>query len=62
MIYLEMRTALADALSVEREDVRCNDMTGMWCVKTSRQREICTVAQNAESAAIAIRVKMEELS
>lgn len=53
--YMEMKRQLAESLRVDQEDVRCNDFTNLWCVKIGKDREVCVIAPDAESAASVLR-------
>lgn len=60
MNYVQMKRELADALGVEQEDCRANDMTGMWCVRVGQDRELCVIAPDVESAADVLREAMQK--
>ena len=59
--YIERKKALAKAMGIEQEDVRCHDMSNLWAIKLDGTRELCVIAPDAESAAMALRAKMEEM-
>lgn len=59
--YIERKRALARLLDVEQEDVRCQDMSNLWAIKLDGTRELCVIAPDAESAAMALRAKMGEM-
>ena len=61
MKYLEMRTKIADALGVEREDVRCNDLVGSWAVKIAGGKEAYVLTPDLDDAIAAIRRIMGEM-
>lgn len=60
MNYVQMKRQLADALGIDQEDCRANDMTDMWCVRTGPDRELCVIAPDVESAADALRDAMQK--
>lgn len=59
--YIERKRALAALLDIEQEDVRCQDMSNLWAIKLDGTRELCVIAPDAESAAMALRAKMGEM-
>lgn len=61
MNYIERKKALAKALDVDQEDCRSHDKTNLWGYRLDRNREVCVIAPDVESAAAAIRQKVEEL-
>lgn len=56
--YIERKRALAALMDMEQEDVRCHDMSNLWAIKLDGTRELCVIAPDAESAALALRAKM----
>lgn len=59
--YIERKKALAALMDMEQEDVRCHDMSNLWAIKLDGTRELCVIAPDAESAAMALRAKMGEM-
>lgn len=56
--YRDMRRELAQLLDIDEQLVRCNDMTGLYCVKTGPLREVCTIADSADEAAGVLRGRL----